>query len=218
MVGIPDGLGARNSATTGKFELFMSHELSPGTGVVRAHGQNGAFVSKYSIDKATLAIDSGADLVGHGDLSYWNYPAGTFSPTPSPAGGPFAAQGAQFNRFCSATLTDPGQLLNEISGNGYSGQIYFGNEEGGGESRSFGILADDGTTKQSATPRPILLGEHGPGAQPRHDARPGPGGRCHGPDLELRRHEDERRRRVRSRGPDERHEPRRRPPRRGGRQ
>lgn len=148
MVGIPDGLGARNAATAGKLEPFMKQELAGNQGIVRAHGQTGAFVSNYTIDKTTLAVDTGQDLLGPGDVSFWNYPAGAYQATPSPAGGPFAPQPVPFNRFCSGTLTDPGQLLNAISGNGYSGQTYFGNEEGGDESRTFGMLADDGTTKQ----------------------------------------------------------------------
>lgn len=146
MVGIPDGLGARD-AGNGKLELFMNHELTATAGAVRAHGQKGSFVSDWVIDAATLAVDSGQDLIGAGDVSFWDYPSGTFGPNPSTASPPFLAQSAAFARFCSSTLTDPGQLLNPISGNGFSGQIYFGNEENGDEARVFGILGD-GTTKQ----------------------------------------------------------------------
>ena len=147
MVGIPDGLGLRNAATGGQAELFMNHELRDTQGVVRAHGQMGSFVSNYRINTTTLAVDSGQDLIGPGDVSYYDYPSATFGATPSRASGPFLAQSAAFRRFCSATLTKPGGLLNPISGNGYAGQIYFGNEEDGDEGRVFGIL-DDGTTKQ----------------------------------------------------------------------
>ena len=113
MVGIPDGLGARNSATSGKLDLFMNHELRGDQGVVRAHGQKGAFVSNYKIDKTTLAVDSGKDLVDSpSDVTYFNYPSGTFGPSPSPAAPPFLAQSAAFLRFCSATLTKPGGLFN----------------------------------------------------------------------------------------------------------
>jgi hypothetical protein len=146
MVGIPDGLGARTTA--GKLDLTMNHELTAGAGVVRAHGQKGAFVSNYRIDKASLAVETGKDLIDSpSDISYWNYPAATYSASPSPASAPFLAQAAAFARFCSGTLTDPGQLLNASTGRGFAGQIYFGNEENGNEGRTFGIL-DDGTTKQ----------------------------------------------------------------------
>src|SRR5262249_17955895 len=53
MVGIPDGLGALDQGNT--FEIFMNHEITggdaPGTsgpGIVRAHGSDGAFVSKWT--------------------------------------------------------------------------------------------------------------------------------------------------------------------------
>ncbi|MEA2123877.1 MAG: hypothetical protein QOI80_659, partial [Solirubrobacteraceae bacterium] len=145
MVGVPDGLGARD-AGNGKFEVYMNNELGATAGVPRAHGQAGSFVEDLTIDKGTLAVDTGRDLIDSpSDLTYYDYPTGVFGPSPSTAGGGFLAQNAAFNRFCSATLTDPGQLAN--GANGYSGQIFFGNEEGGDESRTFGILAD-GTTKQ----------------------------------------------------------------------
>jgi hypothetical protein len=155
MVGIPDGLGARGAAAAGKFEVFMNHEINPtgnNPGINRAHGQKGAFVSHWIVDKETLAVDSGADLVGPGEISYWNYPAGSYGASPSPASAPgsnplFLQQSAAFKRFCASTLTDPGQMYNPLTGNGYDGQIYFGNEEAGNEGRNFGILTD-GTTKQ----------------------------------------------------------------------
>jgi len=162
MVGIPDGLGARPSSG-GLFELYMNHEIraasatAPAQGITRAHGQAGAFVSNFTINRSTLAVTSGRDLVGPGQVSFYNYPAGTFASTPSPASPPgsnplFAAQGAAFNRFCASTLTDRNGLFNPDTGNGYTGRIYFGNEESGDESRVFGIVADGtaatGTTKQ----------------------------------------------------------------------
>jgi hypothetical protein len=55
MVGIPDGLGAFDNGD-GTFTVLMNHELRPGTGVTRAHGSNGAFVSKWTIDKDTLQV------------------------------------------------------------------------------------------------------------------------------------------------------------------
>ena len=147
MVGIPDGLGAiRNHS--GTFDLFMNHELRPDTGIVRRHGQRGAFVSQWRIDRGSLDVRSGQDLIDPG-VVYWDYVTQTYRATPS-TGGPnprragdtFEPQGAPFARFCSSTLSDPGQLYNRRSGRGYDGQLYFGNEENGNPGRSFGVTTD----------------------------------------------------------------------------
>src|SRR5204863_577520 len=64
MVGIPDGLGAFLSGR-GLFTLLMDHEITNGTnvsGIQRAHGSNGAFVSRWTIDQRTLKILKGQDL------------------------------------------------------------------------------------------------------------------------------------------------------------
>jgi hypothetical protein len=152
MVGIPDGLGAVKTSS-GSFDLFMNHELPAARGKVRRHGQKGAFVSKLEINSRSLAVEEGSDFINPG-VTYWDYTTQTYGATPS-AGGTnprnpadtFEAQLAPFNRFCSSSLTDPGQLYNGRSGRGYRGQIYFGNEEGGDNSRSFGVTLD-GTAQQ----------------------------------------------------------------------
>ncbi|MDP3332591.1 MAG: hypothetical protein Q8S55_11500, partial [Methylococcaceae bacterium] len=61
MVGIPDGLGAFDNSD-GSFTLLMNHEVAADKGVMRAHGQKGAFVSRWVIDAETMAVRSGADL------------------------------------------------------------------------------------------------------------------------------------------------------------
>jgi hypothetical protein len=65
MVGIPDGLGAFDNGD-GTFTLVMNHEIANSinsttgaitpTGVLRASGNAGAFVSLWQIDKATLKV------------------------------------------------------------------------------------------------------------------------------------------------------------------
>ena len=55
MVGIPDGLGAFDNGD-GTMTVLMNHELGATAGVMREHGQTGAFVSKLTIDKATLEV------------------------------------------------------------------------------------------------------------------------------------------------------------------
>src|SRR5262245_2379420 len=62
MVGIPDGLGAVDNGD-GTFTLVMNHELLSTQGVLRAHGAIGAFVSKWVINKSTLQVISGQDLM-----------------------------------------------------------------------------------------------------------------------------------------------------------
>jgi hypothetical protein len=147
MVGIPDGLGARKTSR-GDFELVMNHELRNTQGIPRRHGKTGAFDSLETIDRGSLRVKAGSDLIDPG-IAYWNYPAQTYQPTASP-GGPnprhpgdvFEPQDDRFARFCSGTLTAPGQLLNERSGRGYGGQLYFANEENGDTGRSFGATLD----------------------------------------------------------------------------
>lgn len=68
MVGIPDGLGAFRAGRN--FEVFMNHELQPTAGATRRHGQKGAFVSNMTIDRRTLEVKAGRDLVNPG-VRYW---------------------------------------------------------------------------------------------------------------------------------------------------
>ncbi len=153
LVGIPDGMGVRPNRGN-DFTLYVNHELRETQGAVRAHGQRGAFVSRWTIDRRTLEAESGADHVKAGGVTYWDYATGTYRPTPSSGGANlrypgdvFPAQPAPFGRFCSASLTDEGQLYNARTKRGYDGRIYFGNEEVGNEGRVFGIT-EDGLARQ----------------------------------------------------------------------
>jgi hypothetical protein len=152
MTGIPDGLGAVKSGRHG-FSLFMNHEFNAAVGGVHDHGQKGAYVSTFSIDNRDFEVKDGHDTIQPG-VSYWDYVTQTYRPTastggPNPrvAGDVFPAQGAAFARFCSGTLSAPGQFDSRSSKRGYSGQIYFANEENGAEGRAFGVLPD-GRTQQ----------------------------------------------------------------------
>jgi hypothetical protein len=149
MVGIPDGLGlVRSQPGSRDFTLLMNHELRDTQGAVRAHGQTGAFVSELVIDSATHEVEEGGDLIDPG-IRYWDYVTQAYGPTPSTGGvnprdpsDTFLAQTAEFNRFCSSSITEWMQLYDQSTKRGYQGQIYFANEENGDEGRLFGVTTD----------------------------------------------------------------------------
>jgi hypothetical protein len=97
MCGIPDGIGAFDNGN-GSFTVLMNHELGNAVGGVRAHGSIGAFVSKWVINKSTLAVISGADLIQNVNL--WNSATSTYSTYNAANSSTLAA----FGRFCSGDL------------------------------------------------------------------------------------------------------------------
>ena len=150
--GMPDGLGAQRSGRN-HFTLNVNHEFNALTGTTRRHGQKGAYVSTFRIDRRDLEVETGEDTIDPG-VQYWDYVSQRYQATAS-AGGPnprlagdvFPAQGNAFSRFCSATLSARRQFASRRSDRGYDGRIYFANEENGNEGRAFGVL-EDGTTQQ----------------------------------------------------------------------
>ncbi|WP_248966413.1 alkaline phosphatase PhoX [Sphaerisporangium perillae] len=150
MVGIPDGLGAYRSGRD--LILYMNQELRATQGLVRAHGQKGAFVSKLQIDPRTGAVKSGSDLIT--SVNYWDYPGQKWASAPvAPAGAAADTHTSALARFCSGYLAPAGTLSNGHKG--YAGRVYFANEETGDEGRVFGVT-DDGVATQ--LPRLGLLG------------------------------------------------------------
>ena len=142
MVGIPDGLGAYKQH--GDQVVFMNHELRESAGIVRRHGQKGAFVSRLVLDRKTGKVKAGSDLINPG-VKYWDYqtdmyatkPGAPVNVTTDPVTGAPVGHTLAFSRFCSGALTEKGQLKHD--GVGYDGQIYFANEESGDEGRAFGV-------------------------------------------------------------------------------
>jgi hypothetical protein len=130
MCGTPDGLGAFDNGD-GTFTLLMNHEFVNTTGVVRAHGSKGAFVSKWIIDKSTLNVVSGNDLMINVNL--WNGTGYTTynSKNPNPVG---------FSRFCSGDLPAVSAFYNNVSGKGTRERIYMNGEESGDEGRAVGHI------------------------------------------------------------------------------
>jgi hypothetical protein len=118
MVGVPDGLGAVDNGD-GSFTLLMNHELAADKGAVRAHGQKGAFVSRWVINAESLQVLSGADLTKT-----------TVPPNLS------------FNRLCSADLAPYASFYNKASGKGYNGQLFLNGEEDKAGGRAFAHSLD----------------------------------------------------------------------------
>lgn len=123
MAGIPDGLGAFDNGN-GTFTLLANHELGASAGIERDHGAKGAFVSRWVIDKDTLAVQSGGDLIQ--EIRTWNG-----------AGWETPGSGVALARLCSADLPAPEALFNQASGLGFDGRLFMGGEENGSEGRAF---------------------------------------------------------------------------------
>jgi hypothetical protein len=120
MVGIPDGLGAYSTAG-GTLRLLMNHELPSDVGVVRAHGQKGAFVSDWTISRTDLSVVSGADLIQNATIV-----------NGAPA----------FGRFCSADLADRSAFYLNLNANlDFNPYLYLNGEEVGSEGRCFAHVA-----------------------------------------------------------------------------
>ncbi|HAZ40857.1 MAG TPA: hypothetical protein DCY52_01170 [Methylococcaceae bacterium] len=119
MVGLPDGLGAY-SLNARNFVVLMNHELGNTVGVPRAHGGIGAFVSEWVINKKTLQVVSGGDLIH--EVYNWNTAAQANDTTPSTI---------SFNRFCSADLADETAFYNAKTKKGTKARIFLNGEEGG---------------------------------------------------------------------------------------
>ncbi len=115
--GIPDGLGAFDNGD-GTFTLLMNHELGNTAGVVRDHGSKGSYVSKFIINKNTLAVVSGEDLMK--SIYRWNVATQSSETTPNT----FA-----FARFCSADLPAVSAFYNAASGLGTQARIFLHGEE-----------------------------------------------------------------------------------------
>ncbi len=120
MAGLPDGLGAYDNGN-GTITVLMNHEIGNTLGVARAHHSDpslpaavagkGAFVSEWVIDKTTLKVISGGDLIKK------VYDNGVQVTT---------AAALSFNRFCSADLapTTSYQFTDTAGKYGAAGTVY----------------------------------------------------------------------------------------------
>ncbi|MBL7912770.1 MAG: choice-of-anchor D domain-containing protein [Bacteroidia bacterium] len=130
--GLFDGAGAWDNGN-GTFSMLINHEMGNTAGAVHAHGSTGAFVSKWIINKSTLAVVSGTDLIQNVNLwngtSYTTYNA----TTPSTL--------AAFTRFCSGDLPSTSAFWNVFTGLGTQERIFMNGEESGAEGRAMAHIA-----------------------------------------------------------------------------
>jgi hypothetical protein len=134
--GIPDGLGAYDNED-GTMTVLVNHELfadaTGPVGIVRSHGGRGSFVSEWVINKKTLEVTSGADLMKNvfqkGATGWELVPAApaTTDPTFATTLGKTNA----FSRFCSADLADRKAFFNSATRKGTKARIFLNGEESG---------------------------------------------------------------------------------------
>jgi hypothetical protein len=127
MVGIPDGLGAFDNGD-GTFTLLMNHELGATNGITRAHGAAGAFVSKWIIDKNTLQVMHGQDLIQN--IGVWT------------ANGWEYRNNVAISRLCSADLPLISAFYNAETGKGFDGRLFMNGEESGAEGLAYAHALD----------------------------------------------------------------------------
>ncbi|MBL7920579.1 MAG: choice-of-anchor D domain-containing protein [Bacteroidia bacterium] len=130
--GLMDGAGAWDNGN-GTFSMLINHEAGNTAGSTRAHGSIGAFVSKWIINKSTLAVVSGTDLIQN--VNIWNGTSYTTYNATSPS------TLAAFGRFCSADLPSVSAFWNVFTGNGTPERIFMNGEESGAEGRGFAHIA-----------------------------------------------------------------------------
>lgn len=130
MAGIPDGAGAFDNGN-GTFTLLVNHELLPTVGATRAHGSIGSFVSKWIINKNTLAVTSGSDLIQQ--LYVWNTTNNNYDLA--------TGTGAAIGRLCSGDLPAISAFYNPNTGLGTTERIFMSGEEIGVEGRTFAHIA-----------------------------------------------------------------------------
>lgn len=124
MVGVPDGLGAMDNGD-GTLSVFMNHELASDMGKLRAHAGRGAFVSRWTLDIATLKVVDGSDLIRK--VALWLPEEHKH----------IVAASYSFNRLCSADLAKPAAFYDAKSGKGFDGRLFLNGEEDRAGGRAF---------------------------------------------------------------------------------
>jgi len=114
MVGIPDGLGVYANGND-TFTVLMNHEIAPSDGTIRAHGNKGAFVSAWVVEKDTLNVIQGHDVI----QSVFAFTDNRWVEQKSTV----------FSRFCSADLAQSNAFFHSVSGKGTTEKIFLTGEE-----------------------------------------------------------------------------------------
>jgi len=135
MAGLGDGLGAFDNGD-GTFTVLMAHEMGSTSGTVHAHGSTGAFVSKWVINKNTLAVVSGTEITQ--SVNLWTGSTYTTYNATNPS------TVAALSRFCSADLPPVSAFFNATTGKGTTTRIFMHGEESGPEGRAFAHIATGG--------------------------------------------------------------------------
>lgn len=154
--GTPDGMGALKDKN-GNMTIFTGHEFSATNAVASKLSHANGAASASTIYALNYDVKNGAITAARNVLnsvSWYNYATGEYSTTTptAPAG---AATKDDFgtpnhtkalNRFCSANMTQPGELAyrttdknGKVTTYGYTGPAFFTGEEGSDESRAFAM-------------------------------------------------------------------------------
>jgi hypothetical protein len=136
MAGIPDGTGAYDNGD-GTFTVLINHEHGNTAGATRAHGSRGSFVSEWVINKNTLAVVGGGDLITN--VRLWNGTGYTTYNAASPMPNLGAPYNGALGRFCSADLPPVSAFSNGALGT--TARIFMNGEEIGNEGRAFAHIA-----------------------------------------------------------------------------
>ena len=123
-----DGMGyLDNGGTT--FTVYHNVEISYPSGSIRAHGQPGAFIQEWVIQKSNFQVLSGSDLIQQVNLwtgsTYTTYNANNTSTI------------AAFSRFCAGDLPAASAFYNNNTGKGSLIRFFMNGEEVGSEGRAF---------------------------------------------------------------------------------
>lgn len=110
MAGIPDGMGAFDNGD-GTFTVVLNHEISPPSGIARAHGANGAFVSEWVIRKSDLAVLSARDFIGDTSSIYLSNNVPGTAATGVPHSAYFPGSTTIITRLCSGDMAAPSAYI-----------------------------------------------------------------------------------------------------------
>lgn len=129
--GIPDGIGAFDNGDS-TFTVVVNHEHGNTSGVTRAHGSKGAFVSKWVIkkDPNNLQVLSGSDLIQK--IHLWDKTNQLYVSYNIASG--FATG---LSRFCSADMPPVSAFYNAATGKGTKSRFLMNGEESGVDGRPF---------------------------------------------------------------------------------